>query len=102
MIALEDAHMEEAGLSRRPLGEALRNWMEEKAVTRCPACGTQGWWSYGQAKIIAAPYDPVEKKPWPVMDSDLIAQVPCGNCAYLMSFRAESVRAFEPGPSQEA
>jgi hypothetical protein len=95
--------MEDGGVLRtRPLGEALRRWMEQKRVTRCPACGTQDWWAYGQAKIIAAPYDPVQKKPWTIMDGDFIAQVPCGNCAYLMSFRAESVGAFEPVPAREA
>jgi len=94
--------MEEGGVSRRrPLAEVLRRWMEQKGVTRCPACGTEDWWAYGQAKVIAAPYDPVEKKPWVVMNSDFIAQVPCGNCAYLMPFRAESVGVFEPVPSQE-
>ena len=96
------ARMEEAGLVRRSLGEALRGWMEQNGVSRCPACGTEDWWAYGQTKIIAAPYDPVQKKPWAIMDSDFIAQVPCGNCAYLMSFRAETVGTFEPVPPQEA
>ena len=92
--------MEGDGVSRRrPSGEALRTWMEQKGVTRCPACGTKDWWSYGQAKFIAAPYDPVNKKPWAIMNSDFIVQVPCGNCAYLMSFRAEAVGALVP--SQE-
>jgi hypothetical protein len=95
--------MEEGGASKRsPVGEALRRWMEEKGISRCPACGSEGWWAFGRAKTIAAPHDPVEREPWPVMDSDLIAQVPCGNCAYLMSFRAESVWTSEPAPPQEA
>jgi hypothetical protein len=95
------ARMEEAGLVRRSLGEALRGWMEQKGVSRCPACGTEDWWAYGQTKIIAAPCDPVRKELWTIMDSDVIVQVPCGNCAYLMSFRAESVGALESVPSQE-
>ena len=87
--------MEEDGVSRRrSSGEALRTWMEQKGVTHCPACSTKDWWSYGQAKFIAAPHDPVNKKPWVIMNSDLIVQVPCGNCAYLMSFRAEAVGAL--------
>jgi hypothetical protein len=102
ITALEEyGRMEEAGLLRRSPGEALRTWMEQKGVSRCPACGTEDWWAYGQAKIIAAPYDPVRKEPWTIMDSDFIDQVPCGNCAYLMSFRAESVGVLEPAPSQE-
>jgi len=91
--------MEERAV-RHP-GEALRTWMEQKQVSCCPACGTQGWWSYGQARIIAAPYDPVHREPSRIMDSDFIAQVPCGNCAYLMSFRAEAVGLFETAPPQE-
>ena len=65
----------------------LEEWMRSKDITLCPCCG-QSEWHFAEAAYVRAL---LESGAEDLAEAAGVVKVPCGNCACLMLFDAQTI-----------
>ncbi len=66
----------------------LEDWVRSKGIIRCPACGKQNRWHFGQASYVRALLEESEED---LTEGKGVVKVHCGECGYVALFDAEMV-----------
>lgn len=67
--------------------EILEDWMRSREIIRCPACG-ESKWRFAEAAYVKAL---LEEGDTNLTEDRGVVKIPCGSCAYLMLFDAETI-----------
>jgi predicted nucleic-acid-binding Zn-ribbon protein len=72
----------------------LREWMNQRGINRCVACGAQDDWNFsgGEVFVPARTSDErLSERFQPSLPRGLKVTLPCANCGYVMFFDARTV-----------
>jgi predicted RNA-binding Zn-ribbon protein involved in translation (DUF1610 family) len=72
----------------QPQRQVLEDWIRSKGSVRCPACGQQDRWRFGEAAYVRALLEEGEPD---LTESGGVVKIPCDNCGYVALFDAEMV-----------
>jgi hypothetical protein len=84
----------EAAILTMRQANRLREWMNQRGINRCVACGAEDDWNFSGGEVFVPPETSEERMSirfQPSVPRGLKVSLPCKSCGYVMLFDAATV-----------